>query len=253
MITALILCRDIKVQAPWIDTGHQPGDGGTRSRRGEALQIGPVRWDARRTLLQVFIADANLAQATKEKGFIIKNWYSGSSRTSILARPIRRALLKLVEKGTMLGVFWALPQVKPEDEAYEEIGELIAQGIVVGTSVDTPFVVYGSPNNELWKCEPLLRAFTYSGARLIDFDLCQYGCESKLRRRFASNHVGVAEINLQCRAPQGRCTVTGLHHVDPRTYNSDRSASGPRGLPLVLCRTLVTSLSECASGSHSLA
>jgi len=27
------------------------------------------------------------------------------------------------------------------------------------------------------------------------FDLCQYGCESKLRRRFASNHVGVAEMH----------------------------------------------------------
>jgi len=60
--------------------------------------------------LQVFIADANLAQATKEKGFIITNRYSGSSRSRTLARPIRRALLKLIEKGTMLGSFGHSPR-----------------------------------------------------------------------------------------------------------------------------------------------
>jgi len=40
---------------------------------------------------------------------------------------------------------------------------------MAGKSADTLFMVYGSPKNELWICEQLLRTFTYSGARIIDF------------------------------------------------------------------------------------
>ena len=50
---AVCAAAALKLHAPWIDTYHQPADGGTRLVRGR-LELGPVTWKRRDTVLSAY-------------------------------------------------------------------------------------------------------------------------------------------------------------------------------------------------------
>ena len=150
-VAAVVFYLGSKLFAPWLDTYHQPADGGTRAIEG-VLQTGPVQWAPRDYGAMLGAGDRELEIAFISENMKIRNL------TDVIInyhdRRTVRAHIRELESGNHAGVVINLGSTIWDDQ---QLGDL-ALGMRVAYSVGTYIIVWGPALHPGWGNEDL--AFT---------------------------------------------------------------------------------------------
>jgi len=222
-IAAIEAITSSRIRVPWIDTGHQPGDGGTRAGSDGRLELGPVRWRHRALFIELGPGTGEFTAMVNRYGTeTLPSWDVRAGGDDDLSNKKNlRKLLRLLESGQIYVMLWDLStiDVMQTYHAGDATGpgrlsllEIIIMTIAVITHRRGEFVISAPPNHHIW--------FSHEFVDAIAHQHCTTAVINNVdahHRRHRTRVVSSVPLFLGTEANRGNC-ATSSHGHRPRRF-----------------------------------
>ena len=230
---------NMRFKVPWLDTGHQPADGGTREDSRGNLATGLVQWVRRVMFIEVGIRGGFIRVQVSRMGVeCVDDWAIGQKRTcGLLRRAGVRRLLRLLESGLVHVMWWWQPGRCYEhlrhgdaddmiEVSYDRYHEVVLTCVNILSHYDGAFGIVEHVKHSFWD-HPSIAVIIRQYCRVdVQLDLCRFSA-AHLRLRAVGNLPNLETLACRCR---GRC---GSHFL-----RLAKAASAGRSVADVECGTL---------------
>jgi len=217
VLWALSCVTHNQFKCPWIDTGCQPADGGTRET-DRGLRIGPVQFPKRETVMLVWNQPKELINVIRTANIHYQLWgVLQGSYHDVTGRAGRRRFLRAIESGKISTVVWmpGLGSASGGQPEPEGVCQVIAEGISIADSVGTANIIMAWPKHDLWKNQHVLASLERANGIISYMHTCTQGSHYRCRIDVATTRCNVGSILKVCPAVAGTCPTTGKSHLKP--------------------------------------
>jgi len=215
MIWCCAALSNNKYRIPWIDTSHQPADGGTRETDGQLL-LGPVRFARRTIVMCVWIGNSQLITTIKSSGYHYSLWGSGDRRDrDVLSISGRRKILREIESGTIELIIWG-PGSYVRSEFFKPetgLGDIMADGMIVADTIGVPSVFVGRAELGCWSHERYQQVHSDLRAGRINTHTCMHGHHQRHTIVIDTIRCRLDQLSAQCQHHIPNCSLTNRPHV----------------------------------------
>ena len=205
-LAAMSAIMDLAVRAPWIDTSHQPADGGTRLDEHGRLYSGIVIWKSKNIIANIYPATAALTTCFRSAGVECLNFIPfRRGMPTIKYKYYIKKLYRMLESGRIAVAIWNL----------NKFANIIIEDVILGINIahraEAAIVIWGPCKDTAWLSQSLWELLEDIGAVTCLTDACMFDNKYKITYRVAGTLLNLKTICRQCVA-QRKCSRTGLKH-----------------------------------------
>ena len=231
----------IRYYSAWMDTDHQPCDGGTRPDSNGVLRLDRPLFVAAKLIVEIYAGEAGVTSACRAAGLSVDTPWDirYGEQFNVLTKRNRKRLMRLIGSGHVFLVWWGTPCTTFSTARYpplrqsggvslpmpnlseakllqlaegNALADVTAEGLGVAYLSGAYSIVENPLRSGLWRYKPVMQALHAVKAVHVRTDDCQWGMPWCKPTNLAGTLPGFKSLKRVCCGRNHLCSRTGQRH-----------------------------------------